>query len=318
MVLYLTEENVERLITMSLALEAVEEAFCHLSQGKAENIPRRRLHAPGGMLHLMAASLPELGYMGYKCYTVFSGRARFLIHLYSAESGTLLAILEADRLGQMRTGAASGVATRWMARVDSKVVGIIGSGWQARSQLEAVCQVRPPNSVLVSGRSQDKVNQFCIEMQERLQVSCTPVGSSDELLEAVDILITMTSSVSPVFDGNKLKPGIHINAAGSNFLIKREFDEACIRKCTSIVVDLKEQAKQECGEFLAPIEKGLLKWDQVHELSEVVSTRFLPRTDPNDITLFKSLGLALEDVAVAARIYQLALDNKVGEQLPVS
>src|SRR5206468_12627243 len=104
MVLYLTEQNVEQLITMSLTLEAVEEAFHHLGQGTAENIPRRRLHAPRGMLHLMAASLPELGYMGYKSYTVFSGRAKFHVHLYSSETGELLSILEADRLGQMRTG----------------------------------------------------------------------------------------------------------------------------------------------------------------------------------------------------------------------
>jgi alanine dehydrogenase len=315
MVLYLTEQHVEQLITMPLTLKAVEEAFHHLGQGKAENIPRRRLHAPRGMLHLMAASLPELGYMGYKSYTVFSGRAKFHVHLYSSETGELLSILEADRLGQMRTGAASGVATRWMARVDSKIVGIIGSGWQARSQLEAVCQVRPPNLVFASSRSLEKLKEFCAVIQEQLQVPCKPAGSSDELLEIADILITMTNSVSPVFDGDKLKPGVHINAAGSNFLVKRELDEACIRKCTSIVVDLKEQAKLECGEFLGPLEKGFLNWGRVRELSEVVTTRFLPRTEPGDITLFKSLGLALEDVAVAGKIYQLALENKIGERL---
>jgi len=315
MVLYLTEENVEYLITMPLALEAVEEAFRQLGEGKAENIPRRRLHAPAAMLHLMAASLPELGYMGYKCYTVFSGRAHFLIHLYSTESGALLAILEANRLGQMRTGAASGVATRWMARTDSRVVGIIGAGWQARSQLEAVCQVRPPNLVMACGRSPEKLKEFCATMQEQLKVPCTPVGSPDELLQAADILITMTSAVSPVFAGEKLKPGTHINAAGSNFLLKRELDETCIRKCSSIVVDSKEQAKLECGEFLAPLEKGLLNWDRVRELGEVVTTRFLPRREPVDITLFKSLGLALEDVAVAAKIYQLAIQKKVGKQI---
>jgi alanine dehydrogenase len=315
MVLYLTEKDVGQLITMPLAIDVIEEAFHHLGQGRAEIIPRRRLHAPGGMLHLMAASLPDLGYMGYKSYTVFSGRACFHIHLYSAESGELLSILEADRLGQTRTGAASGVATRWMARVDSKVVGIIGSGWQASSQLEAVCQVRPPNHVMAWGRSPQKLKDFCTTMQERLQVPCTPVDSSDELLQTADILITVTSSVSPVFDGEKLRPGMHINAVGSNFLVKRELDETCISKCTSIVVDLKDQAKLECGEFLAPIEKGSLSWERVRELSEVVTTRFLPRKDPQDVTLFKSLGLALEDVAVAGRIYQLALKNNLGERL---
>jgi ornithine cyclodeaminase/alanine dehydrogenase-like protein (mu-crystallin family) len=318
MVLYLTEQDVGQLITMSLTLEAVEEAFCQLGQGRAENIPRRRLHSPSGMLHLMAASLPGLGYMGYKSYTVFSRRARFLIHLYSTDSGELLAIMEADRLGQMRTGAASGVATRWMARVDGKVVGIIGCGWQAHSQLEAVCQVRPPNLVIASGRSPEKLKEFCLTMQERLQLPCKQASSTDEVLEAADILITITSSASPVFDGSKLRPGTHINAAGSNFLVKRELDETCIRRCNSIVVDFKEQAKLECGEFLLPVERGLLNWEQVHELGEVVTSRFLPRTDAQEITLFKSLGLALEDVAVAGKIYQLAVENKVGKRLSFS
>ncbi len=318
MVLYLTEKDVEQLVTMPFAIDVVEKAFHHLGLGRAEVIPRRRLHMPRGMLHLMAASLPDMGYMGYKSYTVFSGRAHFHIHLYSAESGELLSILEADRLGQIRTGAASGVATRWMARVDSRVVGIIGSGWQASSQLDAVCQVRPPNLVVASGRSVQKLKEFCTTMQERLQIPCTPVGSSDELMQSADILITITSSGSPVFDGEKLRPGTHINAAGSNFLLKRELDETCIRKCAAIVVDLKEQAKLECGEFLAPIEKGFLNWEQVRELSEVVTTRFLPRTNHKEITLFKSLGLALEDVAVAGGIYELALEKKLGERLTIN
>ena len=141
--LYLTEADVEQLLTMPLALEAVETAFHHLGSGKAENIPRRRLHLPQGSLHLMAAALPYLGYMGTKAYTVFRGRLQFYFWLYDTESGTLVCMMEANLLGQKRTGAASGVATRWMAREDAETAGIIGAGWQARSQLEAICRVRP-------------------------------------------------------------------------------------------------------------------------------------------------------------------------------
>lgn len=315
MALYLTEQHVEQLLTMPMAIEAVEEAFRQLGSGQAENLPRRRLHSAKGMLHLMAASLPAAGYLGYKTYTVFPNRVRFKVCLHSSENGELLALIEANRLGQMRTGAASGVATRWMARVDTKVVGIIGAGWQARSQVEAVCQVRPASQVLAYSRSPEKLDQFCRETRERLQLSCTPAASAEEVAEASDILVTITSSSSPVFRGEVLRPGTHINAAGSNFLIKRELDETTIRRCRSIVVDSKEQARLECGEFLGPLEKGRLTWDQIRELSEVVTARALPRTDPKDITLFKSLGVALEDVAVAAKVYQLALEHRVGTRM---
>jgi alanine dehydrogenase len=315
MVLYLTEQDVGQLLTMSVALEAVEEAFLHLGTGKAENLPRRRLHASGGLLHLMAASLPELGFMGYKGYTTYPDGARFKVLLYSTRTGELLAIIEADRLGQIRTGAASGVATRWMARQDSQVVGLLGSGWQARTQLEAVCAVRPPSRVLAFSRSATKLADFCQGMQEKLKVPCDPAESPEEVVEASDILITITTSVIPVFSGARVKPGTHINAAGSNSILKRELDENCIRKCSSIVVDFKEQAKLECGEFLEPLEKGLITWGGIRELSEVVTGQARPRKDASDITLFKSLGLALEDVAVAGRIYPLALAQQLGRRL---
>jgi len=313
--IHLTEDEVERLLTMPLAIEAVEEAFRQLGCGQAENLPRRRLHSSKGMMHLMAASLPSCGYFGFKTYTVFPGRLQFTVCLHSSETGELLALIEADRLGQIRTGAATGVATRWMARIDTKVVGIIGTGRQAYRQVEAVCQVRPVNQVLAYSRSSERLAQFCKATQEHLGVQCNPAASAEEVVEAADVLVTMTNSNSPVFKGDHLKPGTHINAAGSNFLIKRELDETCIRRCRSIVVDSKDQAKMECGEFLGPLEKGRLTWDQIRELSEVVTARALPRTDPKDITLFKSLGVALEDVAVAAKVYQLAEEQKVGRAM---
>jgi ornithine cyclodeaminase/alanine dehydrogenase-like protein (mu-crystallin family) len=312
MALYLTEQHVYQLLTMPMAIEAVEEAFRQLGTGQAENLPRRRLHSAKGMLHIMAASLPVTGYLGYKTYTVFPDGIRFKVCLHSAENGGLLALIEANRLGQIRTGAATGVATRWMARVDTKVAGVIGTGWQARSQVEAVCQVRPVNQLLAYSRNQDKLAQFCRDMEGQLQISCTPATGPDEVAEASDILVTITSATSPVFRGERIKPGTHINAAGSNFLIKRELDETCIRRCRSIVVDSKEQAKLECGEFLGPLEKGRLTWGQIRELSEVVTARALPRTDAQDITVFKSLGIALEDVAVAAKVYELAVAQGVG------
>ncbi|MBM3804998.1 MAG: ornithine cyclodeaminase family protein [Acidimicrobiia bacterium] len=313
--LHLTEQDVTRLLSMPMAIEAVEEAFRQLGGGQAENLPRRRLHSAKGMMHLMAASLPSAGYFGYKTYTVFPESIRFTVCLLSSESGELLAVLEASQLGQIRTGAASGVATRWMARVDTKVIGIVGTGRQAYRQVEAVCQVRPVNQVVAYSRTPERLAQFCKKIHEQLGVQCHAAKSADEVAEAADVLVTITNSASPVFRGECLKPGTHINAAGSNFLIKRELDETCIRRCRSIVVDSKDQARMECGEFLGPLQKGRLTWDQIRELSEVVTVRSLPRTDPKDITLFKSLGVALEDVAVAAKVYQLARAQEVGRTM---
>ncbi|MEW5978692.1 MAG: ornithine cyclodeaminase family protein [Acidobacteriota bacterium] len=315
MSLFLTEQEVSRLLTMSSAIECVEEALVQLASGHGENLTRRRLHSPNGTLQLLGAALPQAGFMGYKVYTVFQGRAQFRVFLHDSETGKLAAVLEADTLGQIRTGAATGVATRWMARVDSKVVGIIGTGWQARTQLEAVCLVRPPSQILAYSRSSNRLSTFCSKMQEKLGVRCQPARTVDEVVEASDVLITITNSVKPVFSGERLKPGTHINAAGSNFLIKRELDEVCLQRCKSIIVDSKEQAKLECGEFLGPLEKGMLNWDRIRELGEVILARLLPRTSPEDITLFKSLGIGIEDVAVAAKVYRLAQEQKLGIEI---
>jgi len=314
--LYLTEADVEQHLTMPIALEAVEAAFRDLGRGKAENIRRRRLHLPQGSLHLMAASLPELGYMGYKAYTVFRGRLQFYFWLYETGTGSLVCMMEANLLGQVRTGAASGVATRWMARPDAQTAGILGAGWQARSQLEAVCRVRPIGRVLAFCRTPDRLERFCQAMRKRLGIPCRPASSAEAVVDESDILITVTNSSRPVFEGGRIRPGTHINAAGGNSLARRELDEACLRRCGAIVVDSRDQARLECGEFVRPIEKGLLHWEQVGELGEVVTGRRPPRNTPSEITLFKSLGLAIEDVAVAARVYRMALERNQGRVIP--
>lgn len=313
--LYLTEADVEQLLTMPMALEEVEAAFRHLETGRAENIPRRRLHLPQGSLHLMAAALPDLGYMGYKAYTVFRGRLQFYFWLYETESGALVCMMEANRLGQIRTGAASGVATRWMAREDARTAGILGAGWQAGSQLEAVCRVRPIRKVLAFCRTARRLERFCAAMGEQLGIPCLPASSAEAVVDQSDILITITNSSRPVFAGERIRPGTHINAAGGNSLARRELDEACLARCGAIVVDSRDQARLECGEFLRPIEKGLLHWEQVGELGEVVTGRRPPRNSSDEVTLFKSLGLAIEDVAVAARVYRLALERNRGRNL---
>jgi ornithine cyclodeaminase/alanine dehydrogenase-like protein (mu-crystallin family) len=318
MAIYLSEQDVTQLLTMEEALSAVEAAFKLQASGEATNEPRRRVRAGGATLHVMSGAVADFGsfkgLLGLKAYTVTRHGARFHVSLYDAESGELLAFIEADKLGQMRTGAASGVATKYLANEDVKTVGVYGTGWQARSQLEAVCQVRDIESVKVYSRSAENRARFCHEMSARLNdLQIEPVDRAEDAADA-GVIITITSSREPVLSGAWLKPGAHINAAGGNSVLRRELDDEVIRRASFISVDSIDQARIEAGEFVTSVEKGLLTWERVKELRHVISGEIEGRVSHTDITLFKSLGIAIEDIATAAMLYQKATTQKVGRE----
>lgn len=317
MALLLREEDVQRLLPMTEAMAAVEEVMRQHGQGVATNSPRHRTRTPKGMLHLMSAAAPQIGYVGFKAYTTFpgSGRTRFHVLLYSAETGELLAMMEAGALGQIRTGAASGVATKYMAREDAKVVGLFGTGYQARTQIAAVCLARQIETVKVYSRNAERRRAFAREMGELLGVDMQPMDSPEATVRGSDVLITITTAREPVFDGKLLQSGVHINAAGSNILIRREIDEETVRRADVIIVDDKDQAKIESGDLLPAIERGILTWERVRTLGEVVAGIVPGRASPNDVTLFESHGIALWDVAAAAKVYERAKAEGVGEEL---
>ncbi|MGH9853053.1 MAG: ornithine cyclodeaminase family protein [Blastocatellia bacterium] len=318
MPLFLTEEDVTRLLTMEDTLAAVEAVFKSQATGEATNEPRRRVRAAGAVLQVMSGAVANFaefkGLLGLKAYTVARGQARFHVSLYDAESGELLAFVEADKLGQMRTGAASGVATKYLARAAAKTIGVYGTGWQARSQLEAVCAVRDIESVKVYSRSPENRARFCLEMSAQLNdMNITPVEKPEEAAEA-GIIVTITSSREPVLQGAWLKPGAHVNAAGGNSILRRELDDEAIKRSSFIAVDSLDQAKIEAGEFVTAVEKGLLTWERVKELRHVVNGEMRGRTNDQEITLFKSLGIAIEDIATAAVVYRKAKEQKVGKE----
>jgi len=304
--LYIEEKEVEKLLNMEEAVRAVEDAFKWLGEGAAVNIPRSRVRLPGHTLHVMSAGIPALNLTGLKAYTTTRHGARFAVLLFQADTGELLATIEADRLGQMRTGAASGVATKYMAREDAATVGVIGTGWQARSQLAAVCAVRDVTRVKAFGRDRPRREAYCREMSDDLGLPVQPADSAHACVDEADIVITVTSAAHPVLEGAWLAPGTHVNAAGSNALVRSEIDEETVRRSSVIAVDSREQARVECGDLLAPVEKGMLQWDSITELADVVAGRAPGRMKPGDITLFESQGLAAEDVAVAAVVYEKA------------
>ncbi|MGH9848014.1 MAG: ornithine cyclodeaminase family protein, partial [Blastocatellia bacterium] len=237
MPIFLTEQDVTQLLTMRDTLDAVEAVFKSQAAGEATNEPRRRVRARGSVLMTMSGAVESLGVFGLKSYTVARGKARFYVSLFNAASGELLAFIEADKLGQMRTGAASGVATKYLARENAKTAGIYGTGWQAQSQLEAVCAVRDIERVKVYSRTPEHRARFCLEMSARLNdANITPVERPEEAADA-DILITITSSREPVLLGEWLKPGVHVNAAGGNSVLRCELDDKAVHHADFIAVD---------------------------------------------------------------------------------
>lgn len=315
--LYLTEDDVTWLLDIDTAIECVEESFRQWGAERADNQPRRRVQAGNGAkLHVLSAGAEYLGYVGYKVYATTRGGARFQFGLIDAETGQPAALIEAALLGQMRTGAASGVATKYMARPDAKIVGCFGTGFQARSQLKAVCSVRRIERVEFYGRNDDRRKKFAEEMSELCNVPVIPVHSPEEAAAEKDIVICATSSPVPLFDGHVLSEGTHLNVIGSNFLTKTEIDVTTIRRADYIVCDSREACKLEAGDFVPALEDGSLDWVRVHELADVVHGRQTGRAHAEDITLFKSVGLALEDLAVAVRVLEKAKIEGIGQPLP--
>lgn len=316
MSLFLREHEVEQLVTMPLALEAVEAAHLSHGQGTAIDFPRQRTRLPATTLHMLQAALPSEGVLGYKVYTSSREGTRFQVYLYDAANGRQLAVIEANYLGMMRTGAVGGLAAKWLAREDSRVLGLFGAGWQARSQIEAVCAVRPIEIVKVFARRRDKLEAFCKEMSQRLGRTVVPAATAEEVVRQSDIVVTITTASTPVFSADWLEAGTHVTAAGSNSLIRREIDEATVRRAARIVVDARPTALREAGDLLPLLEKGRLQDGQLIELGEVMAGARPGRLASDEVTLFESQGMGIQDLALAARVFRIACERGMGSEMP--
>lgn len=316
MSLFLSEDDVRQVATMPLALGAVEMSLREYAVGRAVNIPRERTRTQKGALHLLQGAVDDLGVIGFKAYTSTREGNRFLIHLYSADSGRLEAIIEANYLGMLRTGAASGIASRYLSRPEASIAGMFGAGWQARGQLAALCQVRPIQQAKVFARDRQRLEEFCREQSHQLDIEVIPAANAEAVVRGSDIVTTVTTSATPLFDSDWLDKGCHINAVGSNALIRTEIDEKTIRRCDLVVVDARDVAARECGDLLPLLEKGRIRWTQIPELGEIIVDRLPGRTSPTQITLFESHGMAIQDLALAAQVLQQAKQQNLGTQLP--
>jgi alanine dehydrogenase len=318
MTLHISETEVRDVLTMPLAIEAVEEISRKQATGEVVVHPRRRFELPGGgFFHYMAAADFSAGFVAMKQYTYVRGKLRFLVPLYEMATGDLLALIEADYMGQLRTGAASGVATKYLARKDARIAAIIGTGGQARTQLEAVAAVRKLESARAYGRDVAKRESFCKEMSERLGVSVQSYASSGEAVRGADIVSTATTTSQPVVAGADLAPGAHINAIGANHAHRRELDDEAVASADVIVVDSVEQSRQEAGDLIIAFHGDEICWTGVKKLSEVVAGKASGRTSDSEMTLFKSNGIASWDLAVAMKVYTLARERSLGRELPL-
>ena len=318
MALLLSEADVRQILTMPMALAAVEDSFRRLADGSALLHSRQRLHIPGkSYLHYMAAADGTGNYMGMKIYTSAKVGLRFLVPLFQVDSGELLALIEADYLGQIRTGAASGLATKLLSRADASKIGIIGTGLQSRTQLHALSLVRAITGVRAFSRTPEHREHFAKEMTAQLGFPVAAVASAHEAVRGADIIVTSTTSTEPVLDGSWLTPGMHINAIGANFPQKHELDGTAVRRCDIIAADSREQSKIEAGDLIQMYGDDKRRWDNVTDLSEMVAGKTPGRTNPEQITLFKSNGIAIEDIVVAGRIYEIAKESGMGRQVPL-
>ena len=316
MTLHLSEADVWSVLTMPMAIEAVDEVSRNQTTGNVGLHPRRRFEFSGGrFFHYMAAADLRADRVATKQYTYVNGKLKFVVSLYSMETGDLLALIEGDRLSQRRTGAASGVATKYLARANARTAGIVGSGWQAEAQLEAIAAVRKLESATVYGRDVERRERFAREMMGRLGFPVRAVGSSAEAVRRADIVCAATTASKPVLFGADLSEGTHVNAIGANHMRKRELDDAAVLKADVVVVDSIEQSRQEAGDLVQGFSGEESRWERVSELSQLVAGNAPGRQSDSQVTLFKSNGIAAWDLAVAMRIYEEAVKRGIGRRL---
>jgi alanine dehydrogenase len=324
----LSADDVRRALPMSLAIDGVKEAFAQLSAGRVALPLRTRIDVADsqGSVLFMPAYLESSGDMAVKIVSVFPRNVAqgiptlaAIVIVVETKTGQPIAILEGASLTAIRTGAASGAATDVLARDDAKHLAVFGSGAQARSQVEAVCTVRDIDRVRIFSLDPEAASAMAGELAGRgpIPTDIIVAGSSAEAIAEADIICTATTSETPVFDGSLLRPGTHINAIGSYTPSMQEVDVDTLKR-SRIVVDSREAVLAETGDLIIPIERGEIKADNIHaELGQIISGEKAGRTSPDQITFFKSVGVAVQDAVAAGRALARAKALGLGQTLSV-
>jgi alanine dehydrogenase len=319
MVRVLSEADVARAISMADGVRLVEEAVRQYAEGQATLLPRVSLDLPGngGAFRVMSAAMPGIGAFGLKTLTGYpgkrvSGETYFVILLFSAENGALRAVMAAGHLTGIRTGAATGVAAKYLARENAKVLGVFGAGVQAKQQVAALMAVRPLTQIKIFDLDRTKAEALARYATEQFGVSACVATSAQEAVAGSDLVVTATTAREAVFRGEWLEEGTHVSGVGANTPAKRELDASTFQRC-KIVVDFKDQALEEGGDLREALKNGSIGLNDVYaELGEIVTGRKAGRASDREITLFKSVGIAVEDIAAAAYVFEQAESNGLG------
>jgi alanine dehydrogenase len=311
--LILREADVQEVIEMDDVIAAVTSAMKELGEGVAQNVPRRRAFAPGGLLNVMFASYPGGRCTGLKAYSVADGHVRFLVVLFGLD-GSLEALIEADFMGSYRTGAATAVAVKALGPHGPATVAIIGAGWQANTQALAVSRVIEIKELRVFSRDHDRRAAFAREQENQLGIPAVAAGSAELAVRGADVVITMTTSATPVIEDAWVEPHAMVVAAGSNWRNKAELPPELVARAQTIVVDQLAAAQLESGDLLAAQEAGKFDWSRAVELGAVLAGKW-QRPAAAGITLFESHGLALWDLAAGSVVMAAARERALGEEV---
>jgi alanine dehydrogenase len=315
MALFLRDEDINQIVGMDEMLAAIESMQRHLGHGEAYNLARRKIIASGGSLSVMGGGLFYDGVLGVKTYTVVKGKYSFQVSLYDADTGELLCYTQANRLGQLRTGATTGVAVKYLSKADAATVGIIGTGYQAPGQLEAVCKVRNIKAIKAHSRTPEHREAFARRMTDSLGIKVTPTSSHQEAVTGSDIVICIAATMEPVLEGNWLAPGATVIGAGPTTWRAREVDDATLTRADKIFVDSLEQAAYEAGDMAGLVDRGLLQWPQVMELRHAIAGMVPVRENPDEIIYAKLMGTGVADVAAAKLAYGKAKAEGIGLEM---
>ncbi len=309
MPLYLTEADVGSLLSWADAIEAVEGSFRRLAADEVDNHPRHRHQFDGGRLAVMSAVDTGIGLGGVKTYAASGQGVRFVVVLFDLHTSEVAGVIEADKLGQLRTGAASGVAARFLARPGATTLGVLGCGWQAESQVQCIREAVPTiEHVVAYCRTEERLEDFCKRVGAEAGETHRDAGGQD-------VVVTATTSRDPVLRGEWLREGALVCAIGANDRRSRELDNVVLERAAFVCCDSRQQSRLESGDLIEPVEQGILDWLEVHELQEVVAGELQGRQSDDDIALFKSNGLAAWDVAIGALALERARERGVGREL---
>ncbi|MCH7738046.1 MAG: ornithine cyclodeaminase family protein [Chloroflexi bacterium] len=315
MTLFLKDEDVAQCVTMDAMLVAIESMQHQYGDGQAHNMTRRKIISEGGMLAVMGGGLFHQGLLGVKTYTVVKGSYSFQVSLYDANTGELLLYTQANRLGQLRTGATTGVAVKHLANPGEATVGIIGTGGQAATQLEAVSKVRGIKKIKAFSRNLERREQFARRMTSTMGLEVSAAATNEDAVRDCDIVLCIAANMEPVVEGDWLKDGSTVIGAGPTTWRAREVDEATFKRAGKLIVDSMEQAKIEAGDFCSAVDEGIIQWSKVHELRHIVSGAVTGRDDERQVVYAKMMGTGVADVAAAKLAYDSAKAQGLGTEM---